>query len=234
MFHKESNVWQLVTFLLIGLIVGYGLSEWSELRDSDDSPQPTVTVTPTDREETEEIVDVDMDDDAGLGDPDAPVKIVEFSDFQCFYCRRFYNQTFPQLKENYIDKGLVYLVYRDSPLTSIHPDAQKAAEAAECADDQDKFWEMHDLIFEGQNALGTGTVDIPLESLKSYAEELGLNTDTFNECLDSGTYAEEVAADIQAGLNYGAAATPTFFINGKKLVGAQSYETFQAIIDPLL
>ena len=133
-----------------------------------------------------------------------------------------------------MDKGLVYLVYRDLPLTSIHPDAQKAAEAAECADDQDKFWEMHDMIFDGQNALGDGTVDIPLESLKSYAEELELDTDEFNECLDSGAYEEEVAADIKAGLRYGASATPTFFINGQILVGAQSYETFQGIIDPQL
>lgn len=237
MFNKESNPWQLVTFLLIGLIVGYGVSEWSgtETSTDTDTGTQTITITPqSDDEDEAEIVEVDLDDDPGLGDPDAPVKIVEFSDFQCFYCRRFYNQTFTQLKENYIDKGLVYLVYRDFPLSDIHPDAQKAAEAGECADDQGKFWEMHNLIYEGQDKLGNGTVDIPLESLKSYAEELGLDTDEFNACLDSGTYADEVDADVNAGLSYGASATPTFFINGQILVGAQSYETFQSRIDALL
>jgi protein-disulfide isomerase len=237
MFNKESNPWQLVTFLLIGLIVGYGLSEWSgtETSTDTDTGTQTITITPqSDDEDEAEIVEVDLDDDPGLGDPDATVKIVEFSDFQCFYCRRFYNQTLSQLKENYIDKGLVYFVYRDFPLSDIHPDAQKASEASECADEQGKFWEMHDMIYDGQNELGSGTVDIPLESLKSYAVELGLDADTFNECLDSGKYEDEVAADQKAGLSYGASATPSFFINGQIVVGAQSYETLAEIIDSQL
>lgn len=232
LLQKDSNSWQLITFLLVGLIVGYGISQ---LAPSDAEGRQTVTVTPTEvEEETVKVVNANADDDAVLGDPDAPVTMIEFSDFQCPYCRRFYNQTLPALKTNYIDKGLVLFVYRDFPLASIHPDAQKAAEATECAEDQGKFWEMHDMIFDGQNELGDGTVEIPEESLKAYASTLGLDVETFIDCLDSGKYAEEVAADMEDGSSYGATATPTFFVNGQKIVGAQSYETFASVIDPLL
>lgn len=230
---KFSNPWQLVTFLLVGLIVGYGISQWSSVKPSMETQSVSVTSPSPQESIGDSVVDVDVDDDMGLGNPDAPVQILEFSDFQCPYCRKFYNDTFAQLKENYIDKGLVYFVYRDFPL-EIHPDAQSAAEAAECAADQNKGWEMHDLIFEGQDALGSGTVDIPVGSLKSYADQLDLETTTFNECLDSGQYADEVAADIQDALQYGVSATPTFFINGHILVGAQPYSTFSTMIDKLL
>lgn len=233
---KLSNPWQLATLLLVGLIVGYGLSQWSDVgvQPSTDT-STTIAVTPQNtQEDTEDsIVEVDLDDDMGLGDPNAPVKIVEFSDFQCPYCRKFYNETFSQLKENYIDKNLVYFVYRDFPL-AIHSDAPKAAEATECADDQDKGWEMHDLIFEGGGEFANGTVAIPLESLKLYAEELGLDADGFNECMDSGKYTDEVAADVQDAIQYGVSATPIFFINGRKIVGAQSYSTISSMIESLL
>lgn len=233
MFHKDSNPWQLVTFLLIGLIAGYGVSYFAGAPDTTES-ETTQEITITPEQEADTVVDVGVDDDAGLGDPDAPVVIVEFSDFQCFYCRRFYNDTYTLLKENYVDKGLVYLVYRDFPLASIHPDAQKAAEAAECAAEQDKFWEMHDMIFDGQNALGSGTVSIPMESLKEYAVELGLDAEDFNACLDDGDQADEVNEDIHDALKYEVTATPTFFINGHLVVGARSYETLAGMIDSLL
>jgi protein-disulfide isomerase len=239
MSEKLSNPWQLISLLLVGLIAGYGygMSQLSGASPSTESLAVTVTANDTTGDggltDDGEVVKIDLDDDTGLGNPDAPVQMVEFSDFQCPYCRKFYNETFAQLKENYIDKDLVYFVYRDFPL-SIHSDAQKAAEATECADDQGEFWEMHDLIFEGQNKLGSGTVDIPLESLKSYAKELLLDTDAFNECIDSGKYADEVAADIQDAIRYGVSATPTFFINGLKIVGAQSYSTISSTIDSLL
>lgn len=236
MFSKESNPWQLITFLLVGTILGYGISEFSAARsqEADTETGNTITVTPVEETEEAEVVDVSVDDDPAMGDLNAPITIVEFSDFQCFYCRRFYNQTLASLKENYIDTGLVYFVHRDYPLTSIHPDAQKAAEASECAADQDKFWEMHDMIFDGQNELGSGTVEIPVESLKAYAVELGLDTTTFNDCLDSGEYAEEVTEDLKDGLSYGVSATPTFFVNGQMIIGAQSYDTFVQVIEGML
>jgi protein-disulfide isomerase len=170
-----------------------------------------------------EIISVSIDDDSILGDEDAPVTIIEFSDYECPFCARFYLNTFPQLKREYIDTGKVKLVYRDFPL-SFHQNAQKAAEAAECAGEQDKYYEMHDKIFENQQAITT-------TNLKEYAKEIGLNTNEFNECLDSGEKANEVQKDFQDGQSIGVRGTPTFFINGKLLRGAQPFEEFQKIIE---
>jgi protein-disulfide isomerase len=110
-------------------------------------------------------------------------------------------------------------VYRDFPLTSIHQYAQKAAEASECADDQGKFWEYHDLIFANQSA-------IDVDSLKGYAEQLGLDTATFNDCLDSGKQTAEVEKDAQDAQSYGAGGTPAFFINGEFVSGALPFEDY--------
>jgi protein-disulfide isomerase len=168
-------------------------------------------------------VEVSEDDDAVLGDDDAPVTIVEFSDYECPFCGRHFQQTYPQLKADYIDTGKVRLVFRDFPL-SFHPSAQKAAEAAECAGDQNKYWEMHDKLFQNQQALG-------VTNLKQYAADLGLNTGTFNSCLDSGKYAQEIQADMADGSAAGVSGTPSFFINGRLVVGAQPYQVFQQAIE---
>ena len=116
---------------------------------------------------------------------------------------------------------------RDFPLSSIHPFAQKASEATECADDQDKFWEYHDRVFENQAAM-------TVEDLKGYAQEMGLDTGEFNECLDSGKYEQEVLQDMQDGRAAGVSGTPAFFINGQLVSGAQPFTVFQQIIDELL
>lgn len=170
------------------------------------------------------VVDVSLDDDPSKGAMNATVVIVEFSDFECPYCSSFYMQTLPLIEEQYIDTGLVRLVYRDFPLTSIHPNAQKAAEAAECADDQGKFWEMHDMLFENQNAL-------TVASLKGYAKELGLDSVKFDSCLDSGEKTSEVTADLNEGIAYGITGTPGFFVNGRMVVGALPFSSFKQIID---
>jgi protein-disulfide isomerase len=168
-------------------------------------------------------IKVSADDDPVQGSKDAPVTIIEFSDFQCPYCAKFYTQTLPQIRENYIDTGKVKFVYRDYPLSS-HQYAKKAAEAAECAHEQGKFWEFHDMIYENQ-------IDLNYEKLKQYAIDLGLNTNEFNICLDSGRMSQEVMKDFQDGSNYGVTGTPSFFINGTKLVGVQPFEAFQRIIE---
>lgn len=170
-----------------------------------------------------EPVEVSMDDDPVKGDPDAPITIIEFSDFECPFCGRFYTGALPQIIENYIDTGKAKLVYRDYPL-SFHPNANKAAEAAECADEQGKFWEMHDKIFENQGSLSTA-------NFKAWAADLGLDTDAFNSCLDNGDMADEVAKDLSDGQAAGVSGTPTFFVNGVKLVGAQPYANFKQVID---
>jgi protein-disulfide isomerase len=155
------------------------------------------------------------------GPEDAPVTIVEFSDFQCPFCSRVL-PTFEAVKKNYGDQ--VRLVFRQFPLSNIHPQAQKAAEASLCADDQGKFWEMHDQMFSNQARLG-------VPQLKEVAAELGLEGAAFGECLDSGKYASQVRADLNAGTQAGVTGTPAMFINGRFLSGAQPYTRVASIID---
>jgi len=164
-----------------------------------------------------------VDDDPMLGSENAPVTMIIFTDFQCPYTKIFFNDTFPLIKQNYIDTGKVKFVYRDFPL-SMHQYAQKAAEAAECADEQGKFWEYHSMILENQDI-------VDIESLKQFAVDLGLDTSTFNTCLDTGEMTSEVEADIADGSSYGVTGTPTFFINDQKIVGAQPYSNFESIIE---
>ena len=190
------------------------------------SPSPTVN-----------LADL-ADDDPYLGSENAPVTIVEFSDGQCPFCRRHYTQTLPQIITDYVDTGKVKYVYRDFPL-SFHPAAQPAAEAGECADEQGKFWEMHDKLFDEQNKQGQGTIQFSVDDIKTWAAEIGLDTQSFNSCLDSGKYRSEVQADFAAGQSAGVLGTPTFFIGksdgqGARLVGAQPYSTIKAAIEAAL
>lgn len=175
-------------------------------------------------------VDVSADDDAYIGDKDAPVVIIEFSDFQCPFCRSFWRDTLPLIKSEYIDTGKVKFVYRDFPL-SFHPAALPAAQAAECAKEQGKFWEMHDKIFSEQDKLGSGTVQFSVNDLKKWAAETGLNVGQFNSCLDSQKYNDEVSQDLNDGQAAGVSGTPGFFINGKSVVGAQPFSVFKTAID---
>ncbi|KFE67178.1 DsbA family protein [Hyalangium minutum] len=154
------------------------------------------------------------------GPDNAPITIVEFSDFQCPFCSRA-KVTVDEVVKQYGDK--VRLVFRHFPL-SFHQDAPKAAEAAACADDQKKFWEYHDKLFANQGAL-------KVDDLKKHAADLGLDTARFNECLDSGKKAELVKKDMSAGEKAGVSGTPAFFINGVVLSGAVPAEEFKSIID---
>jgi protein-disulfide isomerase len=177
------------------------------------------------------IVNVSADDDAVLGNPNAPVTIIEFSDFQCPFCRKFYKETLPQIKKEYLLTGKAKLVYRDFPLVQIHPGATPAAEGAECAKEQGKFWEMHDAIFDEQEKQGSGTVQFTANDVKQWAAKIGLNTSKFNQCLDSGKYKQEVEKDIADGSAAGVTGTPAVFVNGRLIVGAQPFAAFKAVID---
>jgi protein-disulfide isomerase len=170
------------------------------------------------------------DEDPFIGDPDAPVTIVEFSDFQCPFCRRYFMDTYPQLKSEYIDTGKVKLVFRDFPL-QFHDAARPSALAAECADEQGKFWEYHDAMFFEQNKQGSGTISYGAAELKQWARQVGLNGGQFDQCLDSEKYGDEVDADFEAGKSAGVSGTPSFFVNGKILVGAQPFSTFPQAIE---
>ena len=164
--------------------------------------------------------DVASEGYATTGPADAPVTIVEFSDFECPYCSRVL-PTLEQAKQRY--EGKLRIVYRHFPL-SIHANAQKAAEASLCADDQGKFWEMHDLLFAEQDTLAV--VD-----LKEKAERLGLDGDTFASCLDGGGYFDEVQDDLRAGSAAGVDGTPAMFVNGRFLSGAVPFESLAEIVD---
>jgi protein-disulfide isomerase len=160
-------------------------------------------------------------DDPVLGSADAPVTLVEFSDFQCPFCARVM-PTLKRVRETYGDR--VRIVWKDFPLTSIHPQAFKAAEAGQCAREQGKFWEYHDLLFANQQSLEP-------EFLKKYAADTGLDVAAFNACLDTAKYGDRVQEQMGMGNRLGVSSTPSSFINGRLVSGAQPYEAFAAIID---
>ncbi len=165
------------------------------------------------------------------------VTIVEFSDFQCPFCQDFFNKAYKEIKSKYIDTNKVKFIYRHYPLSSLHPDAQKAAEAGECANRQGRFFDYHDLLFTRMvpisqaNPKGAG---LDVASLKRYAVELGLDSARFNTCLDNGETKEVVAKDMEVATKAGVTGTPTFFIDGVKIVGSQPMSNFEQVIEEAL
>jgi len=183
-----------------------------------------------------QVFKVSMDDDPIKGDLDADVTVIEFSDFQCPFCSKFYTQTLSQLEENYIDTGKINFVFRDLPLDSLHPNARPAHIAAECADEQKKFWDYHDILFEKQSQWQRLPSAELQTTLTQYASDLGLQTANFESCLESKEIADEVNSDAAAAASLGITGTPSFFIGNEKdgfvkLVGAQPFTAFQGVID---
>ena len=181
---------------------------------------------------------IGIDDGAVYGKPDAKVTIVEFSDYQCPFCARYSNDTFPQLERDYIETGRVRYVFRDFPIEGAHPQAFKAHEAVHCAAEQGKRREMHKKVFASQRAMS-------VSDLTTHAVALGLDKPRFEKCLAQGSQAAKVRSAMSAGEQAGVRGTPTFFVgltepNSQKLkavrriVGAQPYSAFKAAIDELL
>jgi len=152
--------------------------------------------------------------------PNAPITLIEYSDFQCPFCGRFFTQTLSAMKDKYIKTGKVNFVYKDFPLDAIHDQATPAALAARCAKEQGKFWEMHDTIFTNQELLSE-------TNYKKWAVALGLNTNEFNGCFDSRKYLGAIQEDLEEGQNLGISGTPGFSINGTVVVGACPLSTFE-------
>ncbi len=171
-----------------------------------------------------------------LGRADAPVTLVEFSDYECPFCQRFFAMTFPALKRDYVDTGKVRYVFRDFPLDQIHPQARKLAEAAHCAGENGKYWEMHDVLFQNQKAPAPSQLD-------EQARVVGLNKAKFDDCLSSGRYAAMVQRGLAEGAVVGAQGTPSFvvgktkgndIVDGTPIRGAQTLEVFRRIIEQKL
>jgi protein-disulfide isomerase len=159
-----------------------------------------------------------------LGSASAPVTIIEFSDFQCSYCKRFWADTLPKLKEAYVDQGKVRFLYRHFAILGKH--SEQAAQAAECAAEQGKFWEYHDQLFKNQGGLAFTEA-----KLRQYAREIGLNSGGFDSCLASGKHKEKVERETTAAAYLGGRGTPFFVVNQRHLVGAQPFDVFRKVID---
>lgn len=156
-----------------------------------------------------------------FGPEDAPITIVEFSDFQCPFCKRWFAEVYEPLLAEY--EGQIRFVYRNLPLTSIHPDAFSAAEAALCANEQNAFWDFHDKLLSG-DVLGSSVYT-------QYASDLNLNASAFEACMKAGSYRAKIQEDSDFAINMGVNSTPTFFINGLAVIGAQPIEVFRQVID---
>ena len=164
--------------------------------------------------------------DPQLGDAGAPVSIVEFAGYQCPYSKQFHDEVLSSLKQEYIDQGKVHFVFKDLPL-DFHPNSTEAAEAAECAKDQNAFWDYHHSLFAKQGSLDS-------EMFVELADSLGLNVEQFSQCYSSGDKEALINVDFEAAMQYGVNGTPTFLINGVKHDGAMNYNLFKSIIDPLI
>ena len=203
---------------LFGAGLGSGWYLWGQDKpaaETAQSPQIQIPKTLT-------RFEVPIDDDPVLGPEDAPITLVAFSDYQCPYCKKWHDDAFERLMKEY--KGKLRFVYRDFPLNSIHPQAAPAAQAANCAGEQNAFWEYHNALFSYKYDLGE-------QAFEQYALELKLDAAALMECVRSGRYAEEVDADLQFAAEFGIQSTPTFFLNGIPIVGAQPYDVFKQIID---
>ena len=230
---KRSHFYSVLTVLAFaaGVLLGYvvwGMDLTENVAAAAQSPQTAaqaggpVAEAPVATSEPEYVrYDVPSDGFYATGPEDAPITIIEFSDYQCPFCRRWHQEVYQPLLAAY--PGKIKLVYRHLPLTSIHPDAFPAAEAAMCAGEQNAYWQYHEKLFASE-LLGT-------EVYKQYAQELGLDMTTFEACITDHKYQQAIQEDSDFAVNLGVRSTPTFFVNGLAIVGAQPLEVFKQVID---
>jgi protein-disulfide isomerase len=226
---KRSHLYAVLTVLAFaaGVLLGYVVwgmeSIGATALSAQSASQSTgpVVEAPVTQQPQYTRYDIPTENSYALGPADAPITIVEFSDYQCPFCRRWHAEVYEPLLAAY--PGKIRLVYRNLPLTSIHPDALGAAEAAMCAGEQDVYWKYHDKLFSSES-LGNS---IYLQ----YAQELGLNVPAFEACLNDHKYQKTIESDSDFAINLGIRSTPTFFINGLAVVGAQPLDVFKQVID---
>jgi protein-disulfide isomerase len=229
---KRSHFYAVLTVLAFaaGVLLGYVVwgmgSAATTTSNAQIANQPAgaangVSEVPVTQQPQYTRYDIPTDNFYALGPADAPITIVEFSDYECPYCRRWHAEVYKPLLAAY--PGKIRLVYRNLPLTSIHPDALAAAEAAMCAGEQDVYWKYHDKLFSSES-LGNSVY-------LQYAQDLGLNMPTFEACLNDHKYQKKIETDSNFAINLGVRSTPTFFINGLAVVGAQPLDVFKQVID---
>lgn len=243
---KSSNdryILVIILTILIGVAIGYTFGGHMLFQEVDTlNNQTSVETSNPIAKEKEEPFEADpfsdpseisIDDDPRLGpdSEDAIITIVEFSDYQCPYCKKFFDESFQELLDTYIENGDVQYVFRDFPLET-HEKAVPAAIAANCAGEQGEYWEMHDKLFNAQKEWSS-VKSHEKQLFEQYADEILLNMDTFKECFEDKQekQAEEIRNDQNQGWSYGVRSTPTFFINGEKVLGAQPTATFKAMIE---
>lgn len=235
----KDKGFNLTTIILVVALVGaaFFVGKYSERSNTPTKEVGEEGVTQGEQERQEEQIILGEEEmkliaqggAAAKGNKDAPITIVEFSEYECPFCKSYVDDTYKKIMDEYGDK--IYYVFRDYPLP-FHSHAQNLAEAARCAGDQDKYWSMHDLLFAKRDEW-VEKKDIT-NSLAVYAKELGLNTQKFNSCLSSNKYTQAVKDDLALGEKVGVGGTPSFFINGFMLVGAQPFENFKTVINEQL
>lgn len=246
-----SAVHALVGVFLIGMVtggMGYAVlddagvigQQQSLESNTDTNPQPTGNQDTADQEPTQpdtETVNMDqinMEGEPILGDQNAPVTMVLYEDYQCPFCKRFEQNAMPQIVSNYVDSGQVKVVWKDMPIPQIgHDWAEPSAAAMECVYRQDNqaFWDVKNLVFENQGSITLSNVE---SKIKDWASQEGVSSSAVQSCIDNGNPMDEVNTDVQEAKKVGANGTPTIIINGEKIVGAQPYSQFEAVIESKL
>lgn len=179
----------------------------------------------------EELFQINASDPRALGDPNAPVTLIEFTDFECPFCQQFFRETRAQLIANYVDTGVVRLVARDFPVTDLHPSALVAATAARCAAAQNQFWPMYEQLFSSHQSVWGGDPASDRGTMELFAADLGLDAETFNSCLASPASEQAVRDEMVHAAQLGVNSTPNFLINGQLVRGAQPFSVFQRLIE---
>ena len=224
---KRSHFYAVLTVLAfsVGVLLGYVV--WGFDPDAGQTaqtvaqPSGPIAAAPITEEPQFVRYDIPAEGFPSIGPANAPITIVEFSDYQCPFCRRWHEQVYEPLLAAY--PGKIRMVYRHLPLTSIHPDAFAAAEAAMCAGDQDAYWPYHEKLFSSET--------LGMQTYVQYAQELSLDMEAFQICMTENKFKEAIEADSDFAVNLGVRSTPTFFINGLAIVGAQPLDVFKQVID---
>jgi protein-disulfide isomerase len=228
--NKKYVILPAVGIAIVAAVVGISLS-------TSGTPDRMASNMEGQKTETESNSVLDMFSGGSpiLGSPDAPLTMVEFGDYQCMNCNRYFRNTEHLVLQNYVENGKLKIIFVD--FAFIGPDSLPAAQAAHCANDQGKYWEYHDETYSNWNGENTGWASV--HNLKMFASNIGLDQDSFNQCLDSDKYAKKVKANTELGRKIGVTGTPTFFIfdsedEAVKIVGAQPYSSFENVMDSKL